>query len=511
MTPTTPPAAPPPAAPPKHGSKAPVAAHFAELIDAFYRQKARNQTKSLESALSEDLSIDPSLLKYVIPATPDVIASKIDGSIKPMLFEFWNMDGKSKAISLTPLNRVLAAHSLSPMSDSLFILCDLGRASRIAGCLGLELSVLLADSDWSRRNWNVAVFGERNLAANLAWRKQIYKSVGAKVHICGLRNLPDPPSRGKKTPDLENLASQFTQFCIALLGDDSVHENLSPNQRARFRTVLAPPSMATSGITRIEFVHDRLSAEIGVVRKILDEFRLLGESTFLYFLAQRYHQFGFPDALKVSVTREKSFDEPFYELDVADYGKPHGVSRAIYLEDYLLRDPHSGENFSIHPYCFPSGTAFSRFPELEECLALCPHLDDLPNKSSLRPKLANLTSFQLARVLADLLSFIHFFGRPTRTRLIADIRDILRPVSEEWASSWRNYSLVPADFHTRVLHWAELAFSRWSNDVQLPYFFFPFDTELIESEAALEVTVEVCARLATELEPQLWTRGGKEP
>lgn len=377
---------------------------------------------------------------------------------------------------------VLLCHALSPFSESIGFFCDIGRANRIAKGLKLPLRVMLAGEDWTKFNWVVQDLKlEDNLIQNEEWRKKVYSKLGIQCDTC----------------TIENVKSKFKDLNLKLISNDylkivkkSWGENID---KERFNTeqveeLLKKPNDFFD-YAALKILEPELKPFKTTISCILRNFHRIDSVTFIYFLTQYYHQSQYKGWLKISMEREKDFDESFkeiseskslFEQESAPNDSEHLDLTGLYFEDYvygIYKDGDKTVPLTAHPYYFPSGSIFQYYKDdLNLAKENCLMIYDLTN-IKIERHLSQINYFQKARLISDLLSFAH---------LLSEQNDNVRTVVRTWMKSikkstslwqsWEKFTIKNNDFSSLCRTWTDLAFTSWNNhnNLQVPYHFLPF-------------------------------------
>lgn len=449
--------------------------------------------------LRRELKVDEALVRPLVASIPETWIGDVLGTKKQKLFEFWNLtDGRR----LVDLQGVLTCHALSPMGDTIELLADLGRTARIAAVLGKRVTVLLADHEWSKYNRMVDAYGLQNIDDNEQFRQKLYGRLGFTLRECNPNN-----ATGIEGDDILESARQYAELAEALLGESLLNRTLTAEELATItRTLPLPKSKRDHGeLLTSRLVIDRLRGDLDVLAKVAKYLGQLDRPTFIYYLTQRYHQWAFPNFLKVAVRSEKNFDGPFHELDLAS-GHKIGITRAIYFREYVLRVENGRPPIFVIPYYFPSGSLFTgtdtRMADYRRSAIL---LDAASEGDGVANVFERMPWPHNARLLADFLSFVHFLtmpweekrhderksevgrqestgddaevsvgGRPVPRKFRSIVDKKIQEVAPELFAAWKHYARSPGVFCANVRQWCDWAVSLWSEDAVPPYYLFPY-------------------------------------
>lgn len=455
-----------------------------DILKKYLENINNNGVKSPYSEFYSKLDVHPHILKYLISAIPESLLSIINEERKQFsdLTEFWNL---SDLGDFDNIDGTLTCHALSPMGDSIFLISDLGRALRISSILDKQLSVLLADKEWSSYNWVVQDYGTHNLTKSFEWRKDLYKSLGLSVDQCNLSNINNGEIAKEQ---IEKLASEFEDFSRAVFGSKYIGKKLNSKeindlkQKIKIQLINEPKI----DLLELNIFSEKLIPERTILEISLNYLRKLDQTTFTYYFTQRYHQYKYKNFLKLAIRSEKQFDRPFFELDKLEGAKKFGVTKSIYFSDYVLFEEDMVEKFVI-PYYFPSGSLYNNLIDIDNYSKDVILLDDYQNKDKFIRIFSKMPYPHNARLLSDLLSFVHFYIFPqknsTNKRTFkSSIDKIIREYDIELLESWKYYARPSKDFRNRTLTWSDYIFSNWPKDLKTPYYILPFIKLKEESE-----------------------------
>lgn len=289
--------------------------------------------------------------------------------------EFSNLSVRGEVESIT---NVLIAHGLSPVSDSIALLADIGRATRTARCFNLKVEVLLADISWMSSNRSIRQFNslsqediDNGLRICLDKRRRLYDSLEFTSKI---KEITTYPRKNKIyfnklvtiSKYYKSLATElWGHDTIGSLGIDSIKRISKPLYNLSSNDDSLPQHMKIfsqfPGV--LKKMEEGLEDHLEILRSIAKHFNSFDEEIFTYFFAQYYAQEEFRgNSLKISPISETKFDKPFDELDkyFKTWGEGHSLNEllasgvknissdkrlsAIYLPQYQIG------SFEILPY-----------------------------------------------------------------------------------------------------------------------------------------------------------------
>jgi hypothetical protein len=430
-------------------------------------------------------SIVPTTLKKYAALIPEIYVGWARPKIDHTTFVAFSPSIQGD--TLDDPDSVLLCHCLTPVEDSIFLLAELGRVNRIAAGLGVPVKVMLADDSWSSLNWVVKDYEDiADLTKNYEFRKALYRNMNVDLRSCSTSltadDLVDPPL---PHDDVSRYASEYEHLAEIFFGKDITSKRISDEILSETKASKLLKSLKVQtregkkNILSLKVFFDPLQPHLELVQKVHSKLRRLDRNTFRYFLLQLFHQARFPRSLKVAVTREKDFDQPFKSF-CSQLGKTnYDRQAAIYLRDYSVGRGEGGHELTVHPYYFPSGSFYGNQPRpFEEYAQKAILLSDGGNDEKIASILATMNDFQRARLIADLLSFVHFGGETTADARV-EVEECFRIAREGGdrtaESAWRVYSQrFGADFRDAVCTWHEDLWSPLPTQGPMPYHFFPF-------------------------------------
>jgi len=438
-----------------------------------YLEKCKNPyIKSPLSDFINKLSISKNILNPLIYVIPEILFSVIHPYSKKYknLFELWNLSDIS---SFDSFKKTLICHALSPNGDTIFLLADLGRSLRISASINKKLHIMLADQEWSRYNWVVQDYGDDNLSRNFSFRQKLYNMLGINFDACNLTNV------GSFNREyIERLAYEYEDFSKSIFGEKYIKKKLTSKEISYLKDKLKLITVNYhEDLFNLSFFSQKLKAEKEILFISLEYLRSLDKKSFTYYLTQRFHQYKYQNFLKIAVRSEKNFDVPFYELDKIEKTN-HGVSHAIYFDDYILNSTDNGEVFVI-PYYFPSGSLYQGKKDIKYYQDKVLLLDDYNNQKKFLSKISQMPFPHNARLISDFFSFIHFFlyplnGQSTNRNLKNEIEVYIKQYSLEFFKSWKYYSRPMKEFSEKIVVFGDYFFSKWPENLPTPYYYFPY-------------------------------------
>jgi hypothetical protein len=327
------------------------------------------------------------------------------------------------------------------MPDTVLLLADMGRASRISHALGMgDIRVMLADVSWMRHNRSVLghFTDEEEYIVQLRVcqdnRRRIYEALGFKLDIFA---ISAHGKTGINRPRLQSEAIKYRMLAAALWGDRALDAHDVPTRAligqsfngmnstnlamlpSQIQALLQFPECARN-------IESSLSYELKILRSLSELFSAFDEDIFVYYFAQFFAQNNYKHFLKVAVSSEVKFDSYFdrnYDQfvqfaanDVTTKAPVRGrrtretklpLRRYVYFPQYRLG------KYEVLPYSSLSLDVTKSDAPIEDIFSGLILLNDCGEKE--RPariaKIANVLSLTpLAarnRLVSDLLSFAH--------------------------------------------------------------------------------------------------------
>ncbi len=317
---------------------------------------------------------------------------------------FANLD----AAALAGIDKILLCHGLSPVEDSILLLADLGRASRIADALDLPVHVMLTAVEWQKANRSLKQIEslsdetcESGLAACHARRLKLYAKLGVTCHP----SATDAALLKRISAFYQNRATELWQV--------NTTGKLSIDQQ---RKICSPLSADLEELHR---------ASLAVLRFFARQFNGFDEEYFWYFFSQYFAQLPFKgNSLKVAVESETKFDQPFEELsellavwqdDTA--GTACAGLSVVYLPQYMMGNlkvlPYSPLSLDVMK---SSGSIRKDHAQLGNQVVL---LDEKQNVETIARLLALTPLSERNRLVGDLTSFLSLCGRKLGADVLA--------------------------------------------------------------------------------------------
>jgi hypothetical protein len=395
----------------------------------------------------------------------------------------------------------LICHGLSPISDTLLLLADIGRNIRISHALGvMRFNVMLADVSWIKHNRSINQRMSKKEFLNglricLDKRKRLYRALEFEYKVFGINNFGREELNINRTA-LEKLTKEFRQLARVLWGEKSLSSH-DPQMKKligkRFtgmtnqeKTQLSPDIATLISYENLAVsLEKELESQLTILRTISDLFSTFDAEIFFYYFAQFFAQQKYSWYIKIAPMSEIKFDEPFetqtkHFLSVMSGGGGQGAAGSnrkdkragktnkkdskswfeIYLPQYKLG------NYELLPYTSISGDVLKNDIAIDKFQSSTVLLED-SYEDKIDKVIGVITETPtpyLNRIVSDLLSFIHYLiNRSAITDRVRSLEEYL-------------FKLEP--------HIAEQIFSRDDTPVNYPSIFADW-LKAIDDEAAI--------------------------
>jgi len=396
----------------------------------------------------------------------------------------------------------LVCHGLSPTSDTILLLADIGRSLRIAYALGIpDTRVLLADVSWIKYNRSITQILERKEFLNalricLDKRKRLYKALGVPYRVFGISDYGAENENLNRT-DLEDLTKQFRQLAVALWGENSLKPHTSEMKRiigaplygvrkSDRQTLPSPVTTLISYEPVAASLEKALESELSILRTISELFSSFDEEVFVYYFAQYFAQSRYSRYVKIAPISEHKFDLPFatkskhfasvavrrgshLEQDAkTNAPKEDELSYQIYCPQYRLG------RFELLPYTSTSGDVLRQNVSIGEFVSNTVLLDDTYDKryDKMLGVFAQTPIANLNRIAADLLSFTHLlFFRCSGTKANEALRKAVTELDAGIAEQLYSDQDTPNGYATIYAEWLKAIEHA---DAVMPFHVIPF-------------------------------------
>lgn len=445
-----------------------------------------------------------------------LMSSPIQFNAKPKNYDV----SQNKIISnLTPtsiinnIDGIFIIHALSPNTDSLFLLLELGRFSRIASSIIYETEkrtkqkivakILCTDDVWSLHNKTVKDF-EKTIEGNINFDKTIH--LRRKVYNKLIQHINDD----------ESFTFEFSSFA------DTTGKNQTKSKEEIDEEVKQYYKFSSSKPEFNQFnkiIHDVENAN-GFLENLNKYFSKEGDidmNTIKYVLFQRYLQLNYNNYLKIGIRREFDFDTTFDHLNTelsTQHNIQHNIQHnltGLYFKDYYVYSKIDKKSIKakLHPYFFPSGdflkkhigdknifdgffkkngdayiakqNQFDQFISgMEKDVIL---LSDTRDYNKINRIINKYHIRELSTIISDLLCFIYYyFDKDFAYSIISNI-DLGEEFNQVWEESYDTNNKRKNIYSDHIKSSVKASY----NATKLPFYFYPYlfsmntDKELAES------------------------------
>lgn len=345
--------------------------------------------------------------------------------------DFYN---ESHSIDFKKSEGLILGHGLSPVSETICLLFELGRFKRIASIYELKKSkIFLTGPGWASYNRSAKelIPDEKKrksiLQKSHAFREKLYDNLKIPHNTLEDYNLNAIPKHDNiNINTINKVAEEYEEYTLFL---KSIDQNISSNDYAINKKAILDIIETLSKPSSREILKDKIPTELKllsfsifediknlfIIHTIVKHFGSWDKDTFYYTLLQRYHQLSFNGWIKIAIESEKLFDASFTKL-----GKVDGIGEtnlgALYHKHYFFKKGKDGMPLNVIPYTFPSGRVWNRNRnKLKDTINDVILLWDF--EESRAPKLIQIISQidlrQLAIQMSDLFSFCYYFFNKT--------------------------------------------------------------------------------------------------
>lgn len=456
-----------------------------------------------------------------------------------------NIEDVKSFFSNTDITKgILLGHALSPYSESICLLYELGRFKRIAETHSpesfLKHKIFLTDVNWAMKNRSaVELFEEEirreKLTNSLSYRQKLYNILNIDVDLSGAGDTR-VNNKTISNSDIKKYAEEFSEYSNLIKSsiDNSQNnnesllafiENLSKDEYKQSFTKNLPKELK---LLSYSIVEDKKN--LFVIYTILKHFDSLDKETFHYTLLQRYKQQSYNGWLKIAVESEKKFDASFIKLDKFD-----GVSESniggMYFKHYYFTLGNDRKPLSVIPYTFPSGKLWKHAKSncnldykeaINEAKKNAILLWDFENDRKIKIKkiINEIDLNQLAIQMCDLFSFCNYFFKDDETfwegsydsggQEVAGLNFYLNLMDQESEQSWKKYRIDK----NKLNQFSNFFLTIWYSELDLPYFFYPFlhiqdakrdkEKEDIIRSTYSEIIIYILEQLNKKMRQQEW-------
>jgi hypothetical protein len=363
--------------------------------------------------------------------------------------------------------KVLLTHGLSPIEDTTLLLADIGRGVRVSSGMHAKTSVMLADVSWMSHNRSIRKFdlSEEEIANGLRIcldrRRRLYASLRLDHRV---HQIVGYEERGEINDEkISSIVARYERL-VKLIWGEGVWDTQEPLDNGKLKIMDSPlvRSIANESPLRelqqfpggLESIERGLKVHLDVMRTLAKRFRFLSGEVISYYFAQYYAQTSYRGThLKVAVSSERDFDEPFDELDgcFSAWGEGHelvGTGKTtsdnpglagFYLPQYRVN------KWGSLPYTPLSSDALRRADnKCDVVRSNLPMTTDQDPEKLLRILSETLkdSTIELNRLCYDLLSFISYVQRERGQGLIKDAETVAGCSLKDTLSKLCNSKLV---------------------------------------------------------------------
>lgn len=394
-------------------------------------------------------------------------------------------------------------HALSPVDDSIFLLCELGRFARISHSANVHYKtkkttkIICVDEEWSQNNLTVEELKngmnldyERTEKLRMKIYKRILNNLGENVEEFKFSGFKEVKNEAQKAISNYRSIDREVEQYNKLANEEELFNHLK-----NYDEIIKDVESSTKFIENIKvsFASKSNSIKKSIIR---------------YVLFQRYLQINLENYLKIGVFREFDFDHTFNQLNgsqkkiTKDY-----QSYGLYFKDYTVKVPKKSnqkkeiiyEDRRIHPYFFPSGDYYNTlknkykidftklkaestgefFPQkkeqydklIAELKSNVILISDFNNYNKILSIINRYRIKELAVIMCDFFSFIYYYFNKK------DSLDLFRnsKFSKEFLNIWKASYSSKETRNERIYseHFSNfLAFSY--NTSTVPFYFYPY-------------------------------------
>lgn len=390
-------------------------------------------------------------------------------------YKFIDQSNLNNYVDNNSFEYLLLCHGLSPTSDTIILLADIGRVLRMANSIGIyRTEVLLADVTWIKYNRSINQLYTpkeflNQLRICLDKRKRIYKLLKLKYTTFGISDQTSENNNLNKT-EISKHVKQFRDLAELIWGKKSLEAHKDEMLKIIGKSLDQIPKRDLQYLPfymskLIELkekdvaigIEEKLHSELKILRSISELFSSFDEEIFLYYFAQYFAQTNYNKFLKIAPLSEEKFDQPFlkYAEDfekVANNNKKDNITEKfsgyIYAPQYKLGD------FQLLPYTSISADVI-RKGKVEEFLDKTILLDDsFDDKIDKIIGVVTTTEIQHRnRLASDLLSFAHFLIENIDTSQKCNLLDKIEALSYDifiqinsTNDSTKDYTIIFSDW-----------------------------------------------------------------
>lgn len=232
------------------------------------------------------------------------------------------------------ISELLLCHGLSPMSDSIALIAEMGRLLRMSVALKLPIRIMLADISWMSSNRSIRQIDslsaeqiDNGLRICLDKRTRVYKALDLQIDLKEIAFLDRVNTiSGKK---LRAISSNYIRLAKAIWGEKAsgrLEYNTISYIKKSLYEIQNIPELENSSLpehmkifAKFPKILSSLDADLHdhlqILRAVAVNFNSFEEDVFTYFFAQYYAQKDYVNRfLKIAPISEAQFDKPFDDL-----------------------------------------------------------------------------------------------------------------------------------------------------------------------------------------------------
>ncbi len=385
----------------------------------------------------------------------------------------------------------LICHGLSPISDTLLLLADIGRNMRISHAIGIQqFDVMLADVSWIKHNRSINKRMSKKdfldgLRICLDKRKRLYRALDFNYKVFGINNFGREELNINRKA-LEKLTKEFRDLAKVLWGEKSLSSHDSQMKKLigkRFNgmTNLDRAQLSADIATLISYenlavsLEKELESQLTILRTISDLFSTFDEEIFFYYFAQFFAQQHYNGYIKIAPISEIKFDKPFetqtkhfLSVMASSRGQDTPESNRVYKKS---RKTHKNDskswfdmylpqyklgNYELLPYTSISGDVLKKDITVDKFQSSTVLLED-SYEDKLDKVIGVITETptpNLNRIVSDLLSFIHYLiNRPSVSERIRSLEPYLSKLEPDISEQIFSRDDTPVNYPSIFADW----------------------------------------------------------
>jgi hypothetical protein len=414
----------------------------------------------------------------------------------------------------------LICHGLSPTSDTILLLADLGRCLRISNAVGIfNLKILLADISWIKYNRSINQLFKAKEFINqlricLDKRKRLYNALNMEYEVFSISDFENKRRSINKSQILSHITN-FRDLARLLWGEQALKGHNQDVQAIigkslgqipnKYLSLLPPTIEKLLSLKNKEVAYaleNTLESDLKILRTVSELFSSFDEEIFIYYFAQFFAQSHFSQYLKIAPISETKFDQPFltHKEVFSEIAKVTVESKGT-APGYIYCPQYKIGSLQLLPYTSISGDVIKNKIDVDEFQSQTILLDDIYDKK-LDKIIGVITTTETAhrnRLLSDLLSFIHHLYQFISESEKKEIINHLEGVSAQIAIQISSQTDLPEEYFSIFSEWLKTI-----GDNVMPFHVIPYlwedsdwDTEKIENVSRLilkilEIISNIC-------------------